>query len=335
MNAYVLADRGTWIHRALERFVREFPQGMPADALDRLLAIGRQEFGPQMSRPAVGAFWWPRFQRIARWFVDNERERRVALATLHAEVKGWLQFDGPAGPFIVTATADRIECGKDGRLAIIDYKTARCRVRARSNSASPHSCLERRSRAGGFCRHRPGGGRGTGVLAPDRRRSRRGDQGGEGRSDGVHRCGAHGLQRLVAAFDAPTTAYQSEPDPGVRAALQRLRPSGAGEGMVGRRTGRGGMTRPAASVVEQASAIQRRAADAQASVWVDASAGTGKTTVLVSRVLRLLVEGVRPERILCITYTKAAAAEMANRISARLQEWAAMPGISCMRACSR
>ena len=117
------ADRGTWIHRALERFVREFPQGVPADALERLLAIGRQEFGPQMNRPAVGAFWWPRFERIARWFVDNERERRSGLAALHAEVKGQLQFTSLAGPFTLTATADRIECGKDGRLTVIDYKT--------------------------------------------------------------------------------------------------------------------------------------------------------------------------------------------------------------------
>ena len=70
---------------------------------------------------------------------------------------------------------------------------------------------------------------------------------------------------------------------------------------------------------------QRRAADPRASAWTSASAGTGKTTVLVSRVLRLLVEGVRPERILCITYTKAAAAEMANRIDTELARWTVAP----------
>ena len=92
------ADRGIWVHRALERFVRAFPQDLPADALERLLAIGRQEFGPQMNRPAVGAFWWPRFERIARWFVDDERERRPLLAAVLAEVKGKLQFAGPCRP---------------------------------------------------------------------------------------------------------------------------------------------------------------------------------------------------------------------------------------------
>lgn len=67
---------------------------------------------------------------------------------------------------------------------------------------------------------------------------------------------------------------------------------------------------------------QRQAGDPRTSAWTSASAGTGKTTVLVSRVLRLLVEGVKPERILCITYTKAAAAEMANRIDKELSRWA-------------
>jgi ATP-dependent helicase/nuclease subunit A len=58
---------------------------------------------------------------------------------------------------------------------------------------------------------------------------------------------------------------------------------------------------------------------------VGASAGTGKTKVLTDRVLRLLLEGIRPERILCLTFTTAAAAEMANRILAVLSRWATEP----------
>ncbi len=69
---------------------------------------------------------------------------------------------------------------------------------------------------------------------------------------------------------------------------------------------------------------QRKAADPQESVWVVASAGTGKTTVLTDRCLRLLLAGSRPERLLCLTFTKAAAAEMANRIAERLALWAVM-----------
>ncbi len=67
---------------------------------------------------------------------------------------------------------------------------------------------------------------------------------------------------------------------------------------------------------------QGEAANPEFSVWVEASAGTGKTKVLSDRVLRLLLNGVSPERILCLTYTKAAAVEMNSRISARLAKWA-------------
>ena len=70
---------------------------------------------------------------------------------------------------------------------------------------------------------------------------------------------------------------------------------------------------------------QRRAAAPAASVWVAASAGTGKTKVLTDRVLNLLLEGTEPGRILCLTFTKAAAAEMANRLNRRLGQWATMP----------
>jgi ATP-dependent helicase/nuclease subunit A len=73
-----------------------------------------------------------------------------------------------------------------------------------------------------------------------------------------------------------------------------------------------------------AAVAQRRAADPAASAWVAASAGTGKTRVLTDRVLNLLLAGTPPERILCLTFTKAAAAEMANRLNERLGEWASL-----------
>jgi ATP-dependent helicase/nuclease subunit A len=68
-------------------------------------------------------------------------------------------------------------------------------------------------------------------------------------------------------------------------------------------------------------AAQHAAADPRASVWVTASAGTGKTKVLTDRVLRLLLGGTEPGRILCLTFTRAAAAEMAIRITATLGRW--------------
>ncbi|MGE0717456.1 MAG: UvrD-helicase domain-containing protein, partial [Alphaproteobacteria bacterium] len=76
------------------------------------------------------------------------------------------------------------------------------------------------------------------------------------------------------------------------------------------------------SAGEIAAEAQRAAADPRASAWVAASAGTGKTKVLTDRILRLLLDGAAPEKLLCLTFTKAAAAEMANRLADRLAGWA-------------
>jgi ATP-dependent helicase/nuclease subunit A len=74
--------------------------------------------------------------------------------------------------------------------------------------------------------------------------------------------------------------------------------------------------------IRQATLSQRDAADPSASVWVAANAGSGKTRVLVDRVTRLLLAGTRPHAILCLTFTKAAAAEMRDRLGRRLAHWA-------------
>ena len=70
---------------------------------------------------------------------------------------------------------------------------------------------------------------------------------------------------------------------------------------------------------------QIEAADPNRSTWLSANAGSGKTRVLTDRVARLLLAGTKPENILCLTYTKAAASEMQNRLFQRLGEWAMMP----------
>src|SRR6202521_4277509 len=67
--------------------------------------------------------------------------------------------------------------------------------------------------------------------------------------------------------------------------------------------------------------MQQKASDPAASAWVSANAGSGKTHVLSQRVLRLLLNGTPPAQILCVTFTKAAAANMAARIFSTLAEW--------------
>ncbi|HUH77398.1 MAG TPA: UvrD-helicase domain-containing protein, partial [Devosia sp.] len=68
--------------------------------------------------------------------------------------------------------------------------------------------------------------------------------------------------------------------------------------------------------------FQAKAADPRWSIWVSANAGSGKTFVLTRRVLRLLLTEVAPQSILCLTYTKAAAAEMRRRVAGELARWA-------------
>ncbi|SFT96654.1 double-strand break repair helicase AddA [Sedimentitalea nanhaiensis] len=73
---------------------------------------------------------------------------------------------------------------------------------------------------------------------------------------------------------------------------------------------------------DEATRQQVRAARPDASTWLAANAGSGKTRVLTDRVARLLLDGIHPEHILCLTYTKAAASEMQNRLFRRLGDWA-------------
>lgn len=84
--------------------------------------------------------------------------------------------------------------------------------------------------------------------------------------------------------------------------------------------------------MDDATLRQIEAAHPQQSTWLSANAGSGKTKVLTDRVARLLLRGTPPQRILCLTYTKAAASEMQNRLFRRLGEWAMLPDAALIRA---
>src|SRR6478609_3737944 len=89
----------------------------------------------------------------------------------------------------------------------------------------------------------------------------------------------------------------------------------------GRWPGDRGMVKAPRPIPDAVRDTQRRASDPTASAFVSANAGSGKTHVLVQRVIRLLLNGVAPEKILCITFTKAAAANMAERVFTTLGHW--------------
>ena len=84
------------------------------------------------------------------------------------------------------------------------------------------------------------------------------------------------------------------------------------------------MTKPEKEKQRDPNVVQRQASDPKVSAWVTASAGTGKTKVLTDRVLRLMLEGNKPEEILCLTFTRAAAAVMTMRIRDELSSWVSL-----------
>ncbi len=118
------ADRGSAIHESLGEFTREYANALPDDTVGVLRRIGEKHFAPLMEKPEARALWWPRFQRIARWFAEWEAVRRGDIAAIAAEIRGEIKIPlDNARIFTLSARADRIERRGDGRYAILDYKT--------------------------------------------------------------------------------------------------------------------------------------------------------------------------------------------------------------------
>jgi ATP-dependent helicase/nuclease subunit B len=118
------ADRGSAIHNAIGEFTQNFAKDLPADPARVLREIGLTHFAPLMERPEARALWWPRFQRIVRWFSEWEAARRGNILAIDAEIKGEIpiRLDGER-TFYLSARADRIERRTDGGFVILDYKT--------------------------------------------------------------------------------------------------------------------------------------------------------------------------------------------------------------------
>jgi len=141
------AERGTLIHDILEAFVRGGNGAVDAAAEMRLLEVGRARFEAFADFPEFAALWWPRFEKIARWFVRLEAARNEVV-TRHVEGDG--RWD-VTPDFALTARADRIDRLTDGTLAIIDYKTGGPPSVDEVLSLSPQLPLEALiARRGGF-----------------------------------------------------------------------------------------------------------------------------------------------------------------------------------------
>ena len=152
-------DRGIVIHGAVGEFTELFQERLPDDAFAELIRLGNKHFATLDDFPEARAFWWPRFERIARWFAEFEASRRPQIAALRAEIRGALDIALGERTFRLSARADRIERLHNGSFALLDYKTGQVRTAAQvSSGLAPQLTLEGAIlRAGGF-EGMPGGG---------------------------------------------------------------------------------------------------------------------------------------------------------------------------------
>jgi ATP-dependent helicase/nuclease subunit B len=117
------ALRGTLFHKAIGDFFTLYPKVLPSDAMEKFIALGVEIFRPLRNDPEIMGFWWARFQRLARWIVENEDSLRSDVTQVFAEVKGLLDLKIGATDFILTGRADRIDIFTDGTARIVDFKT--------------------------------------------------------------------------------------------------------------------------------------------------------------------------------------------------------------------
>lgn len=122
------ADYGNIVHAVLEKFNNRYPAAYPDNAREELIRLGEEMFAAGNVSQDIYAFWRPNFIKTVDWLVEKESVYRQDIARVYNEVKGSYSFEAPAGTFVITAKADRVDMRRDGRVNIIDYKTGQART---------------------------------------------------------------------------------------------------------------------------------------------------------------------------------------------------------------
>lgn len=206
------ALKGGIIHGALGRFANLHSQALPADVAGELVRLAREALGPHVAHPRVAAFWLPRFERFAEWFAETEPRRRSGVKRVLAELSGALVLDAPAGPFTLTARADRIDVREGGALAVVDYKTGTTPTPSRVlGGEAPQLPLEAAIAGGGGFDHVDAARvaalsyiRVTGAEPPGEERPIACDD-----PAAIARAAVEGLTSLIADFDREETPYRA------------------------------------------------------------------------------------------------------------------------------
>ena len=317
------AERGQIIHAALEEFVRDWPGAAARGPLRRADPDRAAPFRPA-GAPAAGLGGVVAAVRADRGLVLRGRAAAARARSRGSctEIRGTLELDGPGGavPHPRPRRPDRDRPRRPPGRSSTTRPAPLPRNADVASGLSPQLTIEALiAESGGFAARAGGRGGAAAVPAAQGRRSRRRRGAPSGRRATCAALLAEarvGLARLVAHFDDPATPYVPVPRPEIAPAFsdyEHLARNGEWWGTEADRRERSRARRPRRSAAPPTRA---------ASVWVTANAGTGKTRVLSDRVLRLLLDGTEPEGILCLTFTKAAAAEMTGRIEERLAAWA-------------
>ncbi len=135
-------DKGILYHAALHNYFQAYRGAVPEGAAEKLLGeLDRAAADLDFNLENV-PFWRPRFERFAAWFAGTDVGLRTSLRELKSEVGGKLKIDAPAGPFEITARADRIDLLSDGSAAIYDFKTSANTAKTSASRGAPQLALE-------------------------------------------------------------------------------------------------------------------------------------------------------------------------------------------------
>ncbi|KAF0119609.1 MAG: Double-strand break repair protein AddB, partial [Methylocystaceae bacterium] len=276
---------GVAIHEALAAFVARHPRGaLPSGARDVLRDLAREKLDGFMADPAFVSFQWPRIEAGLDHAFSFEQERRALDCDIHVETRGEIALA------LTDGTIFRLTAIAD-RIEV--DREGQAYVFDYKTGAPPS---KKQVKAG---------------WSPQLTLEAAMIEAGAFEKIGVRPVSG------AAYIDALCVAAAS----GFYERCRRLRPSGARQGMDARRRRDGMSERPVGALTIRR---QQAASDPFTSAWVSAHAGSGKTHVLAQRVLRLLLAGARPSQILCLTYTKAAAANMGSRVFDALARWATL-----------
>jgi len=261
-------DYGILIHKIIEEFNNKYSAGLPQNAEDIYIELGKKIFSQCGYEQKHLIFWWAKFVKTVKWILKRESKQRIGIRRIFSENSGKMQLNLSNGNVAITAKADRIDEYIDGSLSVIDYKTG---------SSIPTKTAVESFKAVQLVAE--------GIIA------------------------AHGGYEKISGKEVKDIKY-----------WQLL-----GKNMEIRRDNMGDFLSDGLIAIEKLLEEYNNDVKPYNVKSKPKNLGKddyGKTRVLTDRVVRLLLNGVLPSKILCLTYTKAAAAEMKNRITGRLAKWA-------------